>query len=104
MIVTAKGTVLAYTEARTGSSDWSRMDILLYRLEDHAVSFDPPIVLARGTGACAAVAAAVRLGLCREGTDIVVKLLGGDLVVNCKDGSITLLGACQTDYSGTYEY
>ncbi|MBQ7152688.1 MAG: carbamoyl-phosphate synthase large subunit, partial [Clostridia bacterium] len=60
--------------------------------------------LACGTGACAAVAAAVRTGLCREGTDITVKLLGGDLVVNCKDGNITLMGACQTVYSGTYEY
>ncbi|MBQ7152566.1 MAG: exo-alpha-sialidase [Clostridia bacterium] len=51
MIVTDKGTLLAYTEARTEDSDWARMDILLYRSTDHGESFGAPIVLAHGTDA-----------------------------------------------------
>ena len=49
MVVTARGTVLIYCEARTTQSDWARMDILLYRSEDGGESFDGPIVIARGT-------------------------------------------------------
>ncbi|MBQ3126609.1 MAG: diaminopimelate epimerase, partial [Clostridia bacterium] len=48
--------------------------------------------LACGTGACAAVAAAVKNGLCTAGEDVVVKLRGGDLTVNCKSSGITLTG------------
>ena len=50
--------------------------------------------LACGTGACAAVVAAVENGYCRRGEDITVKLSGGDLVVNyAGDGSLTLTGS-----------
>lgn len=51
MVVTSRGTILLYCEARTTQSDWARMDILLYRSEDGGESFDGPIVIARGTDA-----------------------------------------------------
>ncbi len=60
--------------------------------------------LACGTGACAAVAAAVVNGLCDKGTDVVVKLLGGDLVVNYTDEKVTLTGAVMKVFEGEFEY
>lgn len=60
--------------------------------------------LACGTGACAAVVAAVENGYCREGEDITVKLLGGDLLVNYSAGSVTLTGGATTVFEGTFEY
>ena len=38
--------------------------------------------MACGTGACAAVAAAITAGKCRQDEDIIVHLLGGDLTIN----------------------
>ena len=60
--------------------------------------------LACGTGACAAVAAAVVNGLCDKGTDVTVKLLGGDLVVNYTDERVTLTGSVTTVFEGEFEY
>lgn len=57
-----------------------------------------------GTGACAAVAAAVANGYCRKGEDITVKLRGGDLIVNYTDECITLTGDCNLVYTGEIEY
>ena len=51
LTVTHAGTVLAWCEARQGFDDWSLMDILLQRSEDGGKSFEPPILLARGTEA-----------------------------------------------------
>jgi len=60
--------------------------------------------LACGTGACAAVAAAVRNGYCEAGTDITVKLLGGDLTVNYTDSRLLLTGSTVLVYEGEFEY
>ncbi len=49
MIVTEKGTLLAYCEARTAANDWALMDIMLQRSEDEGESFGEPILLAEGT-------------------------------------------------------
>lgn len=49
LTVTAKGTLLAYFEARRTCSDWADMDILLFRSEDGGETFSEPIVLAHGT-------------------------------------------------------
>lgn len=57
-----------------------------------------------GTGACAAVAAAVVNGYCSKGEDIVVKVQGGDLVVNYTDTSITLSGQARLVFTGSIEY
>ncbi len=60
--------------------------------------------LACGTGACAAVAAAIANGYCEKNTDITVKLLGGDLVVNYTDERIILSGEVVTVFTGKFEY
>lgn len=56
-----------------------------------------------GTGACAAVAAAVQCGFCKKGEDVVVKLRGGDLVVNYTDDGITLYGDTKLVFRGSME-
>ena len=60
--------------------------------------------LACGSGACAAVAAAVANGLCEKGRDITVKARGGDLVVNYTDGKVTLTGDAKLGYECDAEY
>lgn len=60
--------------------------------------------LACGTGACAAVIAAVERGFCSKGDNITVKLRGGDLIVNYTDESVTLTGDCNLVYKGEIEY
>lgn len=47
IVVTAKGSVLAYCEARlTGKSDWDTIDILLRRSTDGGKTFSPPVKIA----------------------------------------------------------
>ena len=60
--------------------------------------------LACGTGACAAVVAAVANGLCSKGSDITVRVRGGDLVVNYTDEKVTLTGDAKRVYPGVAEY
>ncbi len=60
--------------------------------------------LACGTGACAACVAAVEKGLCEKGTDITVKLRGGDLIVNYTDDRILLSGEAVMVYEGEFSY
>ena len=60
--------------------------------------------MACGTGACAAVVAAVENGFCKKGEDITVKVRGGDLVVNYSDEGITLTGDANLVYKGEIEY
>ena len=57
-----------------------------------------------GTGACAAVIAAVLSGYCDYDTNVTVKLRGGDLTVNYhSNGDVELLGGVKTVYEGTLE-
>ena len=60
--------------------------------------------MACGTGACAAVAAAIANGLCEKGTDVTVRVRGGDLIVNCTDERVTLTGDASLVYTGEIEY
>ena len=60
--------------------------------------------LACGTGACAAVVAAVENGYCDKNTDITVKLLGGDLTVNYSNAGITLTGSAVEVFTGEFTY
>ena len=60
--------------------------------------------MACGTGACAAVVAAVENGYCNKGEDITVKVRGGDLTVNYTDMGITLTGDCNLVYKVKIEY
>ena len=60
--------------------------------------------LACGTGACAAVVAAVENGFCKKNTDITVKVKGGDLIVNYTDDGVFLTGTTKLVFEGTVEY
>ena len=57
--------------------------------------------LACGTGACAAVVAAVENGFCDYGKDVTVKLPGGDLIVNYTKEEIVMTGNADLIYEGT---
>ena len=51
IVVTKRGTILAYTEARrTGSGDWDSIDILMRRSTDGGATFSPQRVIARAPG------------------------------------------------------
>ena len=56
-----------------------------------------------GTGACAAVAAAVKCGFCNKNEDVTVKVLGGDLIVNYSDDGIILTGSTVKVFEGEIE-
>ena len=60
--------------------------------------------MACGTGACAAVAAAIANGYCAKGTDVTVRAKGGDLIVNYTDEHVTLTGDARLVYTGEVEY
>ena len=49
MLVTDRGSLLVYCEARRAASDWAKMDILLKRSEDRGDTFGAPVALAEGT-------------------------------------------------------
>ena len=57
-----------------------------------------------GTGACAAVVAAVENGYCKKNTDITVKVRGGDLIVRYTDEGVTLTGDATKVFEGMVEY
>jgi carbamoyl-phosphate synthase large subunit len=59
--------------------------------------------MACGTGACAAVVAAVANHMCEKGHDITVKARGGDLVVNYTDDEVVLSGDTKLVYEGVVE-
>lgn len=48
MLVTDRGTLLVYCEARKEGHDWALMDILLQRSQDHGKTFSEPYFLAQG--------------------------------------------------------
>ena len=60
--------------------------------------------LACGTGACAAVVAAVANGCCAKDSDVTVRVKGGDLVVHYTDEKVTLTGDAKLVYTGEIEY
>ena len=57
--------------------------------------------LACGTGACAAVVAAVENGYCAMGEDVTVRVPGGTLVVNYTPEAVYLTGNAKLVYSGS---
>ena len=60
--------------------------------------------LACGTGACAAVVAAVENGLCKKNVDVTVNTRGGDLIVNYTGDHVVLTGSAALVYEGELEY
>ncbi|MDR1735768.1 MAG: carbamoyl-phosphate synthase large subunit [Oscillospiraceae bacterium] len=59
--------------------------------------------LACGTGACAAVVAAVENGCCAKGSDIIVKVRGGELVVRYTDETVLMTGEAKLVFEGSVE-
>ena len=60
--------------------------------------------LSCGTGACAAVVAAVENGLCPKGETITVKVTGGDLLVTYDDDGVRLTGNAELAFTGVTTY
>jgi carbamoyl-phosphate synthase large subunit len=58
---------------------------------------------ASGTSACASAVAAVLNGSCDKNTDIMVRLPGGELIVNYTDEVVWLTGDCVKVFDGTVE-
>ncbi len=56
--------------------------------------------LACGTGACAAAVASVLNGYCKEGEEITVSLLGGDLKITYTQAGVTMYGPCALAFTG----
>lgn len=59
--------------------------------------------LACGTGACAAVSAAVKLGRVPQNRKIKVELLGGELYVTSTDSTVTMAGGAEIAFDGEVE-
>lgn len=60
--------------------------------------------MAGGSGACAAVVAAVENGFCEMGADITVQVNGGTLEVRYDKNGVTLTGNARLVYTGEMEY
>ena len=58
--------------------------------------------MACGTGACAAAAAACACGVCEYGQDVLVKLRGGDLIINVGE-TVYMTGEAVTVFTGEVE-
>ncbi len=59
--------------------------------------------LACGTGACAAVVAAVENGFCAKDEDITVRLRGGELLVRYTDEAVYMTGDARKNFDGFVE-
>jgi diaminopimelate epimerase len=59
--------------------------------------------LACGTGACAAVVAAILNGYSEENTDVTVRLLGGELTIRVTDETVYMTGNAVEVFSGEVE-
>ncbi len=57
-----------------------------------------------GSGACAAVVAAVENGYCPQGQEITVKVRGGDLTVRYTEEGVTLTGDAKLIFTGEMQY
>ncbi|MCI8285716.1 MAG: carbamoyl-phosphate synthase large subunit [Firmicutes bacterium] len=56
-----------------------------------------------GTGACAAVVAAVENGYCKKDEEITVKVIGGELKIRYSDDSLTMTGDASGIFEGTIQ-
>ena len=59
--------------------------------------------LACGTGACASVVAAVLNGFCDKGSEVCVKLLGGELNITYFDDRVIMRGGAEVSFTGAVE-
>lgn len=59
--------------------------------------------MACGTGACAAVVAAVLCGYCDKDSDVTVRLRGGELMIRYTGENVWMTGEARTAYDGEVE-
>lgn len=59
--------------------------------------------LACGTGACAAVTAAILNGHCQKNTDVTVRLLGGELTIRVTEDTVYMTGNTVEVFTGEIE-
>ena len=59
--------------------------------------------MACGTGACAAAVASVLNGYAKKGSDILVHLRGGDLIINYTDEAVLMTGGAEFSFTGEVE-
>lgn len=59
--------------------------------------------LACGTGTCACVVASVLNGFCKKNTDVLVHLIGGDLIINYTDDAVYMTGPAEIVFYGEVE-
>ena len=85
--VTAKGTVLAWAEARRGRGDWSAIDILLRRSTDEGKTWSSPLSVANVRGAKTKNPVAAGLKDVKA-TDVTYN---NPVFIADRDGSITFL-------------
>ncbi len=68
IVVTRKGTILAYTEARrTGSGDWDSIDVVMRRSTDGGETFSPQQVIAHAPGKIERSSVAIERNQGKEG-------------------------------------
>ena len=56
-----------------------------------------------GTGACASVAAACKNGFCDKGSEVCVKLIGGELNITYYDDRVIMRGGAEVAFTGAVE-
>ena len=56
-----------------------------------------------GTGACASAVAAVLNGYCDKNTNVKVRLLGGELIINYTDETVYMTGGCTKVFDGVMQ-
>ncbi|HVU86686.1 MAG TPA: sialidase family protein [Pirellulales bacterium] len=87
LAVTAKGTVLAWCEARRGRSDWGDIDILLRRSTDHGKTWSEPRKVADVPGTKAKNPVALAL----KGVKASDVTYNNPVFIADRDGGVTLL-------------
>jgi sialidase-1 len=87
IVVTAKGTVLAWCEARKNGSDWDQIDILLRRSTDDGKTWSPPQSIAAVDGPKAKNPFALAV----KGTDPTTVTYNNPVLIADKDGTIHML-------------
>lgn len=87
IVVTAKGTVLAWCEARRDGSDWDQIDILLRRSTDEGLTWSP----ARSIVAVEGAKTKNPFALALKNTDPTTVTYNNPVLIADKDGTVHML-------------
>lgn len=88
VVVTAKGTVLAYCEARkNNANDWGRIDVMLRRGTDGGKSWSVPVLMAENDGTFANNPTALEKKLVKPGEFTI----GNPVAIACRNGAVLFI-------------